>query len=66
MSELVLDRLELLFRERHEPRDPRPRGRPRGRPSRILVDPSGKIRIGDSVPGGEGPGVAEVKTSVFA
>jgi hypothetical protein len=62
MSELVLDRLELLFRERHEPRDPRPRGRP----SRILVDPSGKIRIGDSVPGGEGPGVAEVKTSVFA
>lgn len=61
MSELVLDRLQLLFREERERSDPRPQGRP----ARILVDPSGKIRIGDSVPGSE-PGAAEVKPSVFA
>lgn len=62
MSDLVLDRLQLLFREQREPRAPRPAGRP----PRILVDPSGRIRIGDSVPENEGPGLAEVKPDLFA
>jgi hypothetical protein len=62
MSELVLDRLQLLFREHREGRAERPRGHP----PKILVDPTGKIRIGDPGRGDEAPGLAEVKPAVFA
>jgi hypothetical protein len=62
MSELVLDRVQLLFRESRNPDT----ARPRQRPQRIFVDPSGRLRIGDSVPETEGPGLAEVKPDLFA
>ncbi len=60
-DDLVLDRLQLLFRAYREQRDTL-----RSRPARILVDPGGRIRIGDPERRDEGPGLAEVKPDVFA
>ncbi len=62
MAELVLDRVQLLLRENREGGDPRPRTRPR----RLFVDPGGRIRLGDAVPEGEGPGLADVPQALFA
>lgn len=62
MSEDVLQRLELLLREDRDRGDDRPRERPR----KVFVDPGGRIRLGDSVPENEGPGLSEVHQGVFA
>ena len=62
MAELVLDRVQFLLR------DTRADGidRPLARSQRILVDPAGRIRIGDSVPDDDRPGLAELRQNVFA
>lgn len=62
MSDTVLERLELLLRESREQGEERPRERAR----KVFVDPGGRIRLGDSVPGTEGPGLSEVHQAVFA
>ncbi|HEY6005668.1 MAG TPA: hypothetical protein VIV57_22500 [Anaeromyxobacter sp.] len=62
MSETVLQRLELLLREDRERGDDRPPERAR----KVFVDPGGRIRLGDSVPENEGPGLSEVHRGVFA
>ncbi|HET7824285.1 MAG TPA: hypothetical protein VFK90_03085 [Anaeromyxobacter sp.] len=62
MSETVLQRLELLLREDRERGDDRPRERAR----KVFVDPGGRIRIGDTVPENEGPGLSEIHPGVFA
>jgi hypothetical protein len=62
MAELVLDRVQFLLRENREGGPERPRQRPQ----KIFVDPSGRIRFGDSVPENEGPGLSEVHQAVFA
>ena len=63
MSETVLQRLELLLRE---DRDRGGDARPRERAKKVFVDPGGRIRLGDSVPENEGPGLSEVHQGVFA
>jgi len=62
MADTVLDRVELLLRENRDRGDDRPRERPR----KVFVDPSGRIRVGDAVPELEGPGLSEVHQAVFA
>lgn len=62
MSETVLQRLEILLREDRDRDDDRPRDRPR----KVFVDPGGRIRLGDTVPENEGPGLSEVHQGVFA
>ena len=62
MSDTVMQRLELLLREGREGADVRPRERAR----KVFVDPGGRIRLGDSVPENEGPGLSEVHLGVFA
>jgi hypothetical protein len=62
MSETVLQHLELLLREDRERGDERPRERAR----KVFVDPGGRIRVGDTVPENEGPGLSEVHQGVFA
>lgn len=62
MSEMVLDRVQLLLR------DNRGRGetQPHDRPRKIFVDPDGHIRLGDRVPVNDRPGLAEVPQKTFA
>ena len=62
MSDTVLERLELLLRESRDRGEERPRERAR----KVFVDPGGRIRLGDSVPATEGPGLSEVHQAVFA
>ena len=62
MADTVLDRLELLLRENRDKGEPLPRERAR----KVLVDPGGRIRIGDDVPETEGPGLSEIHQAVFA
>ncbi|BDG02955.1 hypothetical protein [Anaeromyxobacter oryzae] len=62
MAEIVLDRIQFLLRENRERGD----DRPRGRPQKIFVDPGGRIRIGDTVPNDDRPGLSEVHQAVFA
>jgi hypothetical protein len=62
MSETVMHRLEVLLREDRERGDDRPPERAR----KVFVDPGGRIRIGDTVPENEGPGLSEVHRGVFA
>lgn len=62
MSDTVMQRLELLLREDRERRDERPRERAR----KVFVDPGGRIRLGDTVPENDGPGLSEVHQGVFA
>lgn len=62
MSDTVLERLELLLRENREQGQERPPQRAR----KVFVDPGGRIRLGDAVPEGEGPGLSEVHQAVFA
>ncbi len=62
MSDTVLQRLELLLREDRERGDDRPRERAR----KVFVDPGGRIRLGDTVPENEGPGLSEIHRGVFA
>jgi hypothetical protein len=61
MSELVLDRVQLLFRENREGV-----GRPRARPGKVFVDPDGRLHIGDAVPKDDRPGLAEIRQKTFA
>jgi hypothetical protein len=62
MSETVLQRLQLLLREGRD----RGEDRPCERAKKVFVDPGGRIRVGDSVPENEGPGLSEVHQGVFA
>ena len=62
MSDTVMGRLEALLRDRRERGEERPRERAR----KVFVDPGGRIRLGDAVPEGEGPGLSEVHQAVFA
>lgn len=62
MAELVLDRVQFLLRDTRADGSDRPLGPSR----RIFVDPGGRIRIGDSVPDDDRPGLAEVRQDVFA
>ncbi len=62
MSDTVMQRLELLFREDRERGDEQPRERAR----KVFVDPGGRIRLGDAVPENDGPGLSEVHQGVFA
>ena len=62
MSDTVLERLEILLRESRDKGEELPRERSR----KVLVDPGGRIRIGDDVPESEGPGLSEIHQAVFA
>jgi hypothetical protein len=62
VSDTGLDNVMFLFRANRERGD----DRPRERPQRIFVDPSGRLRVGDSVPATEGPGLSEVPRKTFA
>jgi hypothetical protein len=62
MSDIVMQRLELLLREDRERGDEQPRERAR----KVFVDPGGRIRLGDTVPENDGPGLSEVHQGVFA
>ena len=62
MSDTVLERLEILLRESRDRGEDQPRLRAR----KVFVDPGGRIRLGDAVPEGEGPGLSEVHQAVFA
>ncbi|HEU4382620.1 MAG TPA: hypothetical protein VFR85_03865 [Anaeromyxobacteraceae bacterium] len=62
MSDTVLEPLEILLRESRERGEEQPRQRAR----KVFVDPGGRIRLGDAVPEGEGPGLSEVHQAVFA
>jgi len=62
MSDVVLDRVQLLLRESREKGEDLPRERSR----KIFVDPSGRIHFGEDRPESEGPGLSEIPQSVFA
>ena len=62
MSDTVVGRLEVLLRESRERGEERPPQRAR----KVFVDPGGRIRLGDAVPEGGGPGLSEVHQAVFA
>lgn len=62
MSETVLQRLEVVLREGRDRGEDRPRERAR----KVFVDPGGRIRLGDTVPENDGPGLSEVHQGVFA
>ena len=62
MSDTVMGRLEALLRESRQRGEERPPERAR----KVFVDPGGRIRLGDAVPEGEGPGLSEVHQAVFA
>jgi hypothetical protein len=66
MSETVLQRLELLLREDRDRGGGQGEARPRERARKVFVDPGGRIRLGDTVPENEGPGLSEVHKGVFA
>ena len=62
MADTVMHRLALLLREGRARGDEQPRERAR----KVFVDPGGRIRLGDTVPENEGPGLSEVHQGVFA
>ncbi|OFX23464.1 MAG: hypothetical protein A2V77_23275 [Anaeromyxobacter sp. RBG_16_69_14] len=62
MSQTVLDKLHDVVLDNRQRRDDRPREKGR----QVLVDPSGRIVIGDAVQDDERPQLSEVHQAVFA
>ncbi len=62
MSDAVLDRLQGIVLDNRRTGD----AAPREKRKKVFVDPGGRIRIGDDLPGDEGHQLSEVHQAVFA